>query len=579
MKLLLQTEGKLLLNHVKSSKKQAYATIGFSTLFIALIVYFLSKGVWSVAPSLSFETVSSLFSYSCLLLMGMLVLMGIPQVFKNLYSSLDLSFLFTMPIPTKQLFWVKYIKSFLSTPLIMFFLFYIPFIVYGIRVHAHFLFYIISLAVLLSTAVIGLSICYLLNLLLVQLIPAQRANELMTAMSALSGVIVYVLFQLPNFSSNGAPFEKAITALPLFPNWTPFYWASTAITSSAKGSVHAFLPTLSIMGLAFLSMLLSSFLVEKGFRTGWVRLSEGKAKKRAKISSSKKYRVYHPIMIIGLTDWKNIKRDLREWLVFMPFVFFLIFPAVGFFKSGTTLENLISYKDNVWLGVQVFFLFFYALFNGSMSASSIAREAETASLIKSLPISSWQLALGKLWISWLLPFTLLSTIEIVLGLFIHWSAVQIISGILLKGILTIGISSIGIWLGTIGAKHNPNNPQNRLTFGVSILLAILAYVYLFIALIPFALLNIPSSFKVFADELAGNGFIGFIAGLVSDLLSFKMTHPAITYLIGIALIIIFSIGIAFLMLKLSTIRLNKGIRVAKVQSRSTLGRQSYTKRL
>lgn len=579
MKLLLQTEGKLLLNHFRSSKKQAYATVGFSTLFIALIVYFLSKGVWRIAPSLSFELMSSLFSYSCLLLIGMLVLMGIPQVFKNLYSSLDLSFLFTLPIPTKQLFWVKYIKSFLSTPLIMFFLFYIPFIVYGIRVHTNFLFYIISFAVLLSTVVIGLSLCYLLNLILVQLIPAQRANELMTAMSALSGVIVYVLFQLPNFSSNGAPFEKAIAGLPLFPTWTPFHWASIAITSSAKGSVHAFVPALSIMVLAFLSILLSSSLVEKGFRTGWVRLSEGKGKKRAKISSSKKYKVHHPIIVIGLTDWKNIKRDLREWLVFMPFVFFLIFPTVGFLKSGATLENLISYKDNVWLGVQVFFLFFYALFNGSMSASSIAREAETASLIKSLPISSWQLALGKLWISWLLPFILLSTIEIVLGLFIHWSALQIIGGILLKGILTVGISSIGIWLGTIGAKHNPNNPQNRLTFGVSILLAILAYVYLFIALIPFALLNLPPSFKVFADELAGSGFIGFIAGLASSLLSFKMAYPAIAYLIGIVLIIIFSGGIAFLMLKLSTTRLKKGIRVAKVHSGSTLGRQSYKKSL
>ena len=99
--------------------------------------------------------------------------------------------------------------------------------------------------------VIGLSLCYLLNLILVQLIPAQRANELMTAMSALSGVIVYVLFQLPNFSSNGAPFEKAIAGLPLFPTWTPFHWASIAITSSAKGSVHAFVPALSIMVLAF----------------------------------------------------------------------------------------------------------------------------------------------------------------------------------------------------------------------------------------------------------------------------------------------------------------------------------------
>ncbi|NEW00928.1 hypothetical protein GYH73_004385 [Bacillus megaterium] len=93
--------------------------------------------------------------------------------------------------------------------------------------------------------------------------------------------------------------KKAITALPLFPNWTPFYWASTAITSSAKGSVHAFLPALSIMGLAFLSVLLSSFLVEKGFRTGWVRLSEGKAKKELKFHLAKNIEFTIQLWLLG----------------------------------------------------------------------------------------------------------------------------------------------------------------------------------------------------------------------------------------------------------------------------------------
>ena len=58
-------------------------------------------------------------------------------------------------------------------------------------------------------------------------------------------------------------------------------------------------------------------------------------------------------MVIGLTDWKNIK-EICENGSFYAFCILSYLSYRWFLKSGATLENLISYKDNVWLGVQVF---------------------------------------------------------------------------------------------------------------------------------------------------------------------------------------------------------------------------------
>src|SRR5690606_18725495 len=127
---------------------------------------------------------------------------GLPQVFKGLYSGSDLELLFTMPIPTKNIFWVKFIQSFFGTPIYIYSIFSVPIIVYGVAIKASFLYFIVALIVLLAVAIIGLSLIFLLNLLLIQFLPPGRANEFMTIMSFLSGILVYYLIMFPNMSND-----------------------------------------------------------------------------------------------------------------------------------------------------------------------------------------------------------------------------------------------------------------------------------------------------------------------------------------------------------------------------------------
>ncbi|MBP3039850.1 hypothetical protein J9303_10165 [Bacillaceae bacterium Marseille-Q3522] len=568
MKVLIKNEWKMYVNNLRSTGIKGFVMIGISILVIAALLSFLSVGIWNIATAIPHTVVTSIASYSFLVIIAMLILLGTPQVFKNLYSSTDLSFLFTMPIPTRQLFWIKYLKSYISTPLFLLVIFFVPFFIYGIRMHVSLLYYPILFLVILSFTLIGLSISYLINLVLIQIIPAQRANELMTALSVLSGLIVYGLFQIPNLLSDSAKTDLMSKGLPLFPAWTPMSWAGSAITNAIEGSASFVLPTIAILVTAIIFVLLSSALVEKGFRTGWIRISEGKPLKKKKAKRAvrvKKQKIHHPIIAIGHKEWLAIKRDMREWMVFLPFLFVMVFPLIGVLNSGVSFEDILANKDSVWIVAQAFLLFFYANFNGTIAASSIAREAETASVLKMLPISNWQLVIGKLWISWLLPLIFFSVIEIVIGIILQWSIFQLLGGIVLKAILSIGVSGIGIWLGTIGAKYNPANPQNRLTFGAGILMLIISYLYLFLALFPFALLSVPSSAESMLNDFAteNGGFIGSLAYIVALLLKWKTASPVLSWSLGIIMATLFSFGVAWLFLKLSTIRIKNGIVVKK----------------
>ena len=270
------------MNGLRSTGLKSYIRVGILLLFIGIFISFLSIGIWKAAAAIPPSLIFSILPYSFLLMIGMLILLGTPQVFKNLYASTDLSLLFTMPIPTRQLFWIKYIKSYLSTPLFLLVLLFVPFTIYGVKMQINWLFYPTLFVVLFSFSLIGLSISYLINLVLIQIIPARRANELMTALSFLSGLLTYGLFQIPNMLSEKTRAGLLAEGLPLFPAWTPMSWGSRAITNAMDGSLQLLLPTIAIVLVAGGISLLSSTLVEKGFRTGWIQISEGRSIKKKK---------------------------------------------------------------------------------------------------------------------------------------------------------------------------------------------------------------------------------------------------------------------------------------------------------
>ncbi|MFZ3579883.1 putative ABC transporter permease subunit [Virgibacillus sp. DJP39] len=568
MRVLLRNQFKMSVNTIKTQPTKNYIGYGIAMIALVAIVYFLSKEIWYISDSIPVPILEGIISYGFITVIGFILLVGLPQVFKHLYAATDLQMLFTMPIPTRNIFWVKYMQSFIGIPFGLFFVFVIPLCVYGIAVNAAILFYPVLILVVLSFVIIGLSIAYLLNLLLIQLIPGNRANEFMTIMSAMSGLIVYLLFIFPTIVSDQSLTERLMAGLPLLPYWMPMSWGSTAIIESASGSSQFFLPFVLIILLAGISVLLATSLVEKGFRTGWIRLTEGSGKKSNKRKKHKKTNtsVHHPAIAIGIKEWFAIKRDMREWLVFMPIIFFIIFPLFGFLNSGAELSDLRGHNDISWPITQGALLFIYAIFNGSMAASSIAREGSSLWILRTLPLSGRDIAIGKLWISWLLPFILLTTIECIVGVLLGWTLFQFIIGIVVKAVITVGISAVGLWLGTIGAKYNPSNPQARLKIGTGFILMIASYIYLAITAIPYIFLIVPIDAVDTTTDMGDiGGFLGFLADVALTLLSWKASYPVLTGIIGVIVMLILSMGIATLFMRLSAKRIDKGIEIEMVR--------------
>lgn len=559
------------MNTLKSQELKNYVAYLVIFAALAILLFLFSQTIWRIAGSLTEPILAGIFSYSLLMIIGMVILIGMPQVFKQMYSATDLEFLFTLPIKTRHIFLMKFTQSFIGIPLFAFIFFLIPFVAYGVASGANTLYYFVLLFVLFAASIIGLSIAYLFNLIVIQIVPASRANEFMTAMSFLSGLFVYLLFMLPQISNGRSFAESLMAGLPILPDWVPVSWGSDALTNATSGSMSFFLPLILFILLTIVLILLTTMLVEKGFRTGWIRLSEGSRKKKKHKSKKERAKsTSHPIIAIGKKEWFSIKRDMREWMAFLPLTFFIVFPVIGFMSGDVSISELRGFNNISWPIAQGLFLFIYAMFNGQIAASAISREGLSAWILRTLPLSGRDIALGKLWISWLLPFIILTILECLAGAFLGWAWWQFITGIVVKAGITIGISSIGIWIGTIGARFNPSNPQQRLTFGTSMILLLLAYVYMAILSIPYALMLVSGEAAPLVVEMGADssGFFGFVFSLFGVLLTWKASNPMIVISLGLLLMFILSIGIAWLFLNVSAKRIDRGVTIDIVSGTS-----------
>lgn len=501
----------------------------------------------------------------------MMVLFAVPQVFKHLFSARDVELLFTLPIPTRSIFWVKYGQSFATTGAFFSLLLLLISTVIGIVYRVSWVYYPIAMIVSVSVVLVGMAIAYLFNLILIQILPAHRARELMVVMSGLAGVFVYVLFQLPHMYRSERGSEEMFANMPDFPDWLPTTWGTHALMHAAAGEAAGLLWT---GGVALLAIGLSAFaamLVERGFRTGWIRLSGApgrRDKKRRK--GARPARLRHPIVILGTKEWRALQRDMREWLTFLPLLFVVILPTMQFMTNPDRMKNLLQSPLSSWVVTQLVIAGFFSLFIGTFTAASIAREGKAAWLLRSLPLSGWQIAVGKLWIHWLIPFVLVLALELGAGIFLGWSWWWVLAGAGTYGLLSLGMSSMGLWLGTIGAKHNPDNPQDRLQAGTGFLLIFLNLIYLLVMGLPVTMVLVPGEYSDIFMPMAENasGLMAMGAFVIGSILEFKTAQAGLIAVLGLLTLLIMSLGTAFFFLHLSARRFDDGIQIHVVQGRS-----------
>lgn len=577
MNILLKNQIKMIINTIRTQRWQNIFGFAVGIAIIGYFAFWLGRLIYSVSNEIPLHIFEGLISYAFLAIIGVTILMGISQVFKSLYSGSDLDMLFAMPISTRKIFWVKYILSYLGTPLIVFLAFSVPLVVYGVAIGAPLLYFVMAILTLFVITVISLSLIYLLNLLLIQVMPPNRANEFVTVMSLLSGLVVYFIFVFPMTMSDVPIIDRILSGLPLLPKWVPVTWGSDAVRKAAEGSFSAFLPLGMLLLLTVVLMLLTTTLVEKGFRTGWIRLSERSSKKRKPRKGKQRtslMKLNHPIIAIGKKEWYTVKRDLREWFTLMPIIFFFVFGVAGFIAGGGGLEDIRGHSNISWPVAQAIFLLLFAFTNNLVTSASVGREGPNLWIVQVLPITGRQLAYGKFWISWVIPFLVIFIIEIIATFVLGWTIWQLVVGVAIKAVISAGMSAIGLWIGTLGAKYNPTNPQQRLTFAATLISFITSYVYVAIALIPVGYLLIPEMAleEIPADLQHGmTGFIGILATIALTALSLKISHPIIMTIVGIIVLLILSIGIAYIFLTISARRFDRGIKIDMVSETSSRG--------
>lgn len=566
MRVLLKNEWKIFLNSISTMRRNYL--ISYAIIFIVLggFMFYLAKGIWSIGPSITDSILEDTLSYGFLMLLGFVFILGMPQVFKDMYSTKDLELLFTLPIQTRHIFWVKYLKSFLGIPLFAIILFTVPLFTYGLATGAGILFYPMVLFLLFLFTSIGLSLAYLFNLILVQIIPASRSNEFITMMSVLSGLLIYFVIMGPSLFSDQSMSDILLSGLPSLPDWVPTTWGSSVLVTIANGSINVTLPFVLLLLLGILSITFSTALTEKGFRTGWIRLSEGGRRKKKQRKHGQEYKVLHPIIAIGKTEWLSIKRDAREWLIAMPMVMVFIIGIISFISGDVELSELREFNNLSWPIAQAIMMFLFSLVGGPIAAASIGREGAHYWRLESLPITGREIALGKLWVNWLLPFVILTGAEVVIGVVLGWTFWQFILGIGIKGVLLTGWSTLGLWLGTIGAKYDPNNPQARLNFGVSLVLFISSLIYLVLVMIPFGYVLFPAG-EFELHELPTDiehgitGFWGMIATAGLKLIALKISHPVLMTCAGLFVIGLIGLGCGHFFNLFAERRIDRGITI------------------
>ncbi|MEH7344906.1 hypothetical protein V7122_13720 [Bacillus sp. JJ1532] len=553
--LLFWQMGKNQFRTAPDSTKIAAVFAAIGAIFVTVL---LSIAIGAMALTLPKDFFDPTFAYAFSGLIAFNILFGVPQVFKNLYGTNDLSLLFTLPIKTRSIYWVKFLQSFIGVPGFLWLFSIILLTVFGIASKSSIVFFPMAYITSLLFTLIGMSIAYMMNLVLIQVIPVHRAKELMTVMSALAGIIVYVLFQLPNILMKNNPNGQEMTQIPQMPKWLPMEWGGTVLTEASSGSFSFFLPFMMTFIFAALMLFITSLLVEKGFRTGWIKMNEGNRPKKKRKGKKASAKIYHPIMMIGIKEWRSIQRDLREWVAFLPFIFFMFFPFISIINDKNMINIIIHNPEISWMVAQATFLFMFTFLTGGFASGSIAREAYSIHFLHVLPLSGWKIALGKFWINWLIPVVFLIILEFAGGIFLKWSLLNIFFGIAVVAIMSLGITGIGLWLGAIGAKYNPNNPQNRLETGVSFLLMFLSFGYLLIAALPSVLVLIPTdALPIFQHEGRPTG----IFGMLVSLLEWKNDNKTFLTIICSIFTLIISVGVTLLTLQLSARKIEKGLTI------------------
>ncbi|MFZ7101781.1 MAG: putative ABC transporter permease subunit [Peptococcaceae bacterium] len=600
-------KNQLLVTWNKIRHKPVGVLIGFVVFLLLALAVLVSLGslaygaLQKMSPQIVYGFLSLLFMAG---LAGQ-VFFGITAAFAALYMSDDLELLFMTPVSLKVVFAVKSLGVLGSNLLIAVLFAFLPGIFSGLLFQAGLRFYIVVVLVGIGLWVLGTAIAELINLLVMRIVPPHRSKEAIGFIGALAGVLIVLFFQIPNLLLNSrenlnigswlAGQEQVLHIMDFF----PWGWGARALMEGISGNFLAGLGwSLFILFLGAGLFMIALILLEKGFRRGFISLSQGEGGRRRKtrISPVNKQETYPQRNITGLfngaavqqaspwwgtwavakKDLLSIKRDTREWFAYLVPLIIMAFFIIQFLLAPGT-PNRFS--------LITVLIMYTIIFSGNLALQAFGREGESDWLLNSVPLAGWPVVWGKLLAAVLPTLLLMEALLVGTALAIGVSVSLIILLAFAAALLSLGSSAMGLFYSINNSRYNPENPQRRISSGASILMYLVNLVFTLLLALGLSYLFPPGELSGIVKNLPpitfqGGVLSGIIYGLY--LLSRPLLWPVtLRVLLGIVLTVGLWAVIFFGFMALTVRQSRKGFKVElaagskkKPRSRRHFGKKS-----
>ncbi len=587
--LLLKNQMRVAWN--KMRHRSVGRQIGMVALLIGLLAILVSLGsfAYGALNSMPPQTVQGFLSLLFMVGLASQIFFGITAAFAALYMSDDLELLFMVPVPLKVVFAVKslaVIGSNLFTAILFAFL---PGVFYGLLFHAEASFYILVFLVGLGLWIIGTALAELINLLVMRIVPPHRSKEAVGFIGALAGILIALIFQLPNLlasNENGlnlgdwlAGQEQILGVM----NFFPWGWGSLALVAGISGDF------LVGLGWSLLLLLVGAFLfliaftlLERGFRRGFISLSQGEGGRRRKRRAtgveleqprqqeSTLYSLFKEdvtgtaspwlgMWAVAKKDLLSMKRDTREWFGYLTPLIIMVF-FVGQF--------LFSQVESSQVSLITVLMMYTVMFSGNLALQAFGREGESDWLLNSVPLAGWPVVWGKLLAAILPTLLLMETLLVGTALVIGVSTPLTIALALGAVLLSLGSSAIGLFYSINNCRFNPDTPQQRISPSASMIMYVINLFFILLLSIGMIYLFLPGELVSILQSLPPITYEGgFLSGLIYGLylLSRPLFWPA-TWRILLGIIVTGGVwSLMFFGFMAATVRQSrKGFRVEHV---------------
>ncbi|MDD2497031.1 MAG: hypothetical protein PHY90_02680, partial [Desulfitobacteriaceae bacterium] len=468
------------------------------------------------------------------------IFFGITAAFAALYMADDLELLFMAPVNLRAVFAVKSLSVIGSNLIVAVIFAFLPGVFYGLLFQAGALFYLLVMLVGLGLWIIGTALSELINLLVMRIVPPHRSREAVGAIGALTGILIALVFQIPNLlisvgeQINIATWlagqEEMIRVMDFF----PWGWGSLALVSGLSGDfLTGFSWSILIIFLGVVLFAIAFSLLERGFRRGFISLSQGGGGKRQK----KKHPVADNELKLGQIDYRSflseektadtasswrgvwavakkdllsLKRDTREWFGYLAPLIIMVF-FIGqflFLQTESTQASLI-----------MILIIYSLMFSGNMALQSFGREGESDWLLNSVPLAGWPVVWGKLIGSVLPTMILMEALLLGTALAIGLSAPFTLAMAVGALFLSLGASAIGLFYSINNCQYNPDSAQKRISPGASMIMYLVNMFFMFFLAFGLLYLFPPEELVAVLPEFTLEAFNedGFLKWIISVL--------------------------------------------------------------